>query len=295
MEQFELLVVGGGAAGMAAALAAAGKGRSVLLAEREPELGGILKQCLHMGFGRSYYGQDMSGVEYARRFIAEMAGVSITLCTGTEVLELRADRTALLSGRDGLRRVGFASCVLACGCRERGLDALRVAGTRPAGVFTAGTAQKLMNIGHYSIGREAVILGSGDVGQIVARQLVRSGRRVVALVEQNAALGGLPRNRRDCVEAYHIPVLLRTTAEEILGSGRISGVALRDLETGRRWEQACDTLIIATGLIPERALAERLTGGGPLPAWLKLCGNCDYVHDIVDAVTREGLALGAQI
>ena len=295
MEKFELLVVGGGAAGMAAAVAAARKGRTVLLAEREPAPGGILNQCIHRGFGRSFFGEDLNGVEYARRFAEELERTSVTLWTGTEVLELRADRTALLSGRAGLRRVSFDSCILAAGCSERTLDALHVAGTRPAGVFTAGTAQRLMNIGHYSAGNAAVILGSGDVGQIMARQLVQSGRRVVALAEQAASLGGLARNRRECVEAYHIPVLLRTTVEEVLGTGRVSGVILRDLETGRRWEEPCDTLIIAAGLIPDRTLANRLTGGGPLPGWLKLCGNCDYVHDIVDAVTREALALGEKV
>lgn len=292
MERFELLIVGGGAAGMAAALAAGRKGRTVLLAEREPVLGGILNQCVHRGFGRSWYGEDLSGVEYARRFLEELNTAPVAIRTGTEVLELRLDRTALLSGRAGLRRVGFDRCILACGCRERTLDALNIAGTRPAGIFTAGTAQKLMNIGHYDVGSRVVILGSGDVGQIMARQLVQSGRRVEALVEKAASLGGLARNRRECVEAYHIPVLLRTTVEEVLGADRVSGVILRDLETDRRWEQPCDALILAAGLIPDRALADRLTGGGPLPGWLKLCGNCDYVHDIVDAVTREALSLG---
>ena len=292
MERFERLIVGGGAAGMAAALAAGRKGRTVLLAEREPVLGGILNQCVHRGFGRSWYGEDLSGVEYARRFLEELNTAPVAIRTGTEVLELRLDRTALLSGRAGLRRVGFDRCILACGCRERTLDALNIAGTRPAGIFTAGTAQKLMNIGHYDVGSRVVILGSGDVGQIMARQLVQSGRRVEALVEKAASLGGLARNRRECVEAYHIPVLLRTTVEEVLGAGRVSGVILRDLETDRRWEQPCDALILAAGLIPDRALADRLTGGGPLPGWLKLCGNCDYVHDIVDSVTREALSLG---
>ena len=255
-------------------------------------LGGILSQCVHRGFGRSWYGEDLSGVEYARRFLEELNTAPVAIRTGTEVLELRLDRTALLSGRAGLRRVGFDRCILACGCRERTLDALNIAGTRPAGIFTAGTAQKLMNIGHYDVGSRVVILGSGDVGQIMARQLVQSGRRVEALVEKAAALGGLARNRRECVEAYHIPVLLRTTVEEVLGAGRVSGVIFRDLETDRRWEQPCDALILAAGLIPDRALADRLTGGGPLPGWLKLCGNCDYVHDIVDSVTREALSLG---
>ena len=292
MEELELLVVGGGAAGMAAALAAAKGGKGVLLAEREKALGGILNQCLHSGFGRSFYGEDLTGAEYARRFSSALASVPITVCTGTEVLELREDRTALLTSRAGLRRVRFRRCVLASGCREKTLDALQVAGTRPAGIFTAGTAQKLVNLGHYGVGSEIVILGSGDVGQIMARQLTQSGRRVVALVEQASALGGLARNRRECVEAYRIPVLLRTTVERILGAERIRGVVLRELDSGQCWEQPCDTLIVAAGLTPERTLLEGLEKRGEKPDWLYLTGNCAHVHDIVDAVTREALDLG---
>ena len=292
MDEFDILVIGGGAAGMAAALAAAKGGRSVLLAEREKALGGVLNQCLHRGFGRSFYGEDLSGAEYARRFMSELGSVPVTVRTGTEVLELRGDRTALLSSRAGLCRVGFRRCVLAAGCRELGLDWLHVSGTRPAGVFTAGTAQKLVNVGRYGVGSEIVVLGSGDVGQIMARQLVQSGRRVAALVEQASALGGLARNRRECVEAYHIPVLLRTTVESILGAGRIRGVVLRELDTGCRRELNCDTLIVAAGLTPERTLLRGLITRGALPDWLYLSGNCERVHDIVDAVTREALDLG---
>ena len=289
MERYDVLIVGGGAAGMAAALAAAENGRAVLLAERETALGGILNQCLHKGFGRSWFAEDLTGTEYARRFVDAVNGSAVTVRTGTEVLSLRADRTALLSGRAGLYRVGFDRCVLAAGCRERPLGALCVAGTRPAGVFTAGTAQKLMNVGHYGVGSRIVILGSGDVGQIMARQFVQAGQQVVAVVEQAAELGGLARNRRECIERYRIPVLLRTTVEAVLGEERVSGVVLRALDTGRQWTLACDTLVTAVGLEPDRELLEAL---GAQPAWLHLSGNCDYVHEIVDGVTREALALG---
>ena len=277
---------------MAVALAAAKRGREVLLAEREENLGGILNQCLHRGFGRSYYGDDLCGVEYAKRFCADLASAPVDIRTGTEVLELRGDRTALLSSRVGLCRVGFQQCVLASGCREKTLDTLQVCGTRPSGVFTAGTAQKLANVGHYGIGHEIVILGSGDVGQIMARQLTESGKNVLALVEKASALGGLLRNRRECVEAYHIPVLLHTTVERILDTERIRGVMLRDLESEHHWEQPCDTLIVATGLTPERTLIRDLADGKNLPDWLHLSGNCDHIHDFVDAVTREALDLG---
>ena len=293
METYDVLIVGGGAAGMAAALSAAEKGRRVLLADRESVLGGVLRQCLHAGFGRHIFGEDLSGLEYGRRYAAAVAASGVEVRLGTEVLSLRADRTALLSSRDGLRRVGFSQCVLAAGCRETPLGALDVVGTRPAGVFTAGTAQKLVNVGHYAVGSEIVILGSGDVGQIMARQFVQSGRRVVAMVEQAAALGGLARNRRECVEAYRIPVLLRTTVDEVLGDQRVRGVVLRDLDTGARRTLVCDTLVTAVGLVPDRALCEGL--GDPPPDWLHLSGNCDFVHDIVDSVTQEALALGAAL
>ena len=293
METYDVLIVGGGAAGMAAALSAAERGRRVLMADRETELGGILNQCLHAGFGRHIFGEDLTGLEYGRRYAAAVAASDVEVRLGTEVLSLREDRTALLSARDGLRRVGFARCVLAAGCRERPLGALDVAGTRPAGVFTAGTAQKLVNVGHYAVGSQIVILGSGDVGQIMARQFVQSGRRVVAMVEQAAALGGLARNRRACVEAYHIPVLLRTTVDEVLGEKRVRGVVLRDLDSGARRTLECDTLVTAVGLVPDRALCAGL--GDPPPDWLHLSGNCAFVHDIVDSVTEEALALGAEL
>ena len=292
MEQFDILIVGGGAAGMAAALGAAERGQRTLLADRETALGGVLNQCIHSGFGLHIFGEDLTGTEYARRYVELVAQSTVTVWTGAEALSLRGDKTALISKRDGLRRVGFERCVLAAGCREMPIGALGVAGTRPAGIFTAGTAQKLVNVGHYSVGSEVVILGSGDVGQIVARQIVQSGRRVVAMVEQASVLGGLARNRRDCIEAYHIPVLLRTTVDEVLGEGRVSGVMVRELDTGRRRAIACDTLITAVGLVPDRALCQGLTPDGTPPDWLRLAGNCDCVHEIVDSVTKEGYALG---
>ncbi len=295
MEHYDILTVGGGAAGMAAALSAAEKGRRVLLCERAAALGGVLNQCLHRGFGRAWYGEDLTGVEYGGRFAARLAHSDVTVCTGAEVLSLSPERSALISGRAGLFRVSFDRCVLSAGCRERPIGALPVSGTRPAGVFTAGTAQMLLNVGHYSIGAAAVILGSGDVGQIVARQLVQSGHSVVAMVEQADRLGGLARNRRECVEAYHIPVLLRATVEQVHGAGRVSAVTVRHLDTGARETLECDTLITAVGLVPDRALCRGLESGGALPDWLHLAGNCAFVHDIVDSVTAEAMALGAEL
>jgi len=295
MERTELLVIGGGAAGMAAALAAARSGRSVLLCERDDRLGGVLNQCLHRGFGLSVFREDLTGPEYAARCVSALDGFGVRVRTGTSVLSLSPDRTALLSGRDGVRRVGFARCILAAGCRERTVGSLGVAGTRPAGVFTAGTAQRLENVDGLSVGSRIVILGSGDIGQIMARQFVRSGRTVVAVVEQRDHVGGLARNRRDCLEAYAVPVLLGATGDEIMGTGRISGVMVRHLDTGRRERLDCDALVTAVGLLPDRALCRDVLADGQLPPWLRLCGNCESVHDIVDSVTREAERLGAAL
>ena len=295
MERTDLLVIGGGAAGMAAALSAAETGHAVLLCEKDERLGGILNQCVHRGFGRAVFTRDLTGREYAAEYAGRFPCPGVRVLTGTAVLSLSPDRTALLSGRDGLRRVGFERCVLAAGCRERSPWSQGIAGTRPAGVFTAGAAQRLENVDGLRVGSRIVILGSGDVGQIMARQFAQSGREVAAVVEQADRVGGIARNRRECLEAYDIPVLLRSTVDEILGTGRIRGVTVRDLDTGERREIACDTLITAVGLIPDRVLCRDVMDGGMLPGWIRLCGNCESVHDIVDSVTREAEALGASL
>ena len=294
MERYDLLVIGGGAAGMAAALAAEKAGmRSVLLVERDTVLGGILRQCFHHGFGRGYFGEDLTGPEYAERFFSRIGRSGIKVQTGMTVLRLQEQR-ALLCGNGAVRWIGFRQCVLAAGCREQTLGALPVSGTRPAGIFTAGTAQRLVNIGNYDIGDEIVILGSGDIGQIMARRFVLRGKRVVAMIEQHNALGGLARNRRECILAYHIPVILSATVDEMIGEGRISGVMVRHLDTGRRELLPCRTLVTALGLIPEQELIAPW-GKDNLPPWLHICGNCDYVHEIVDSVTAQAEALGERL
>lgn len=295
MEAVDVLVIGGGAAGMAAALAASGTGKRVLLAERAETLGGVLPQCIHHGFGRGYFGEDLTGPKYARRFIDRIRTSSVDVRTGTAVLQLRADKTALLSSTEGLLTVHFAHCILCTGCRERTLGALPIGGTRPAGIFTAGQAQKLINLGGYDIGQNIVILGSGDIGQIMARRFTLLGKRVTAIVEIRDSLGGMARNQKDCIHAFHIPVLLRATVDEVLGVGRISGVMVRHLADGRREKFLCDTLVTALGLIPERELVRPLALDGKLPTWLSLCGNCEHVHDIVDSVTTQALQLGASV
>ena len=295
MEHFDLLIVGGGAAGMAAALAAERAGaKRILIAERDGTLGGILPQCIHNGFGLGYFKEDLTGPEYAARFIARIAQSGVSVRLDTTVLELRADKTALLSACGALERIGFDRCILATGARETPAAALGICGTRPAGVFTAGQAQKLVNLGHYDIGQNIVILGSGDVGQIMARRFTLLGKKIVAMVEISDHLGGLVRNRRSCIEAYRIPVIFKATVSEIHGVGRISGVTVRHLDTGAQEHLTCDTLVTAVGLVPERELISPLAApDGTLPEWLTAIGNCDFIHEIVDAVTVQAEAAGA--
>jgi len=291
MESFDILVIGGGAAGMAAALELSRGGARVLLAERSEALGGVLPQCIHHGFGLGYFSRDLTGPEYAAEFIKKIENSDVEVRLGTMVLELREDKTALLSSPKGAYDVAFGRCILCTGSRERSIGSLKVGGTRPAGVFTAGTAQKMVNLGGYDIGRRIVILGSGDIGQIMARRLTLLGREIVAMVEQNSRLGGLVRNQKNCIEAYNIPVILNATVERIHGAGRVSGVTVRHLDSGETEILPCDTLITAIGLIPEREL---MAGIGQ-PEWLQLCGNCDYIHEIVDTVSAQAERLAAEI
>lgn len=292
MKHVDLLVVGGGAAGMAAALAAK-EAKSILLIEREEELGGVLNQCLHEGFGLRYFGRSLTGTEYAEEFRRRVENSDVTVKTGTTVLRIDPDRTALLSGTEGFERVGFSRCILSTGCRERPLGAIDAAGTRPAGILTAGTAQRLVNRGGYEVGERIVILGSGDIGQIMARHFAQLGKEVVSMVELRNELGGLARNRKNCIEAYHIPVILSATVERVHGTGRIEGVTIVHVDTGEREYLACDTLVTALGLIPERELVSALHRDGAYPDWLTLCGNCEHVHEIVDSVTAQAEAAGA--
>jgi len=297
MEHFELLIVGAGAAGMAAALAAEKAGRGpVLLADRNPYPGGVLPQCIHNGFGLGYFKEDLTGPAYAARFIGPLTQSKTVLRLETTVLELRADRTALLSGPGRFERVSFGRCLLCTGARERAIGSLpTVTGTRPSGVFAAGQAQKLVNLGGQDIGRRIVILGSGDIGQIMARRFTLRGRQVAVMVEQASALGGLARNRKNCIEAFGIPVLLRSTVTRLHGTGRLSAVTVTHLDTGAEELIPCDTLVTALGLIPERELAAPLTRDGMLPDWLRCCGNADFIHEIVDSVTTQAEAAAMEV
>lgn len=322
----DILIIGAGAAGMAAALAAEKKGYAkILLAERNKEPGGILLQCIHNGFGLGYFKEDLTGVQYAERFRKLLYQSKATVMCGTMVLKLNQDRTALLSNKTGLTEIHFKKCVLATGCRERTLQSLDICGTRPAGIMTCGTAQKLMNVDGLEAGDDIIILGTGDVGQIMARQLIRAGKNVITMIEKESSPGGLKRNQENCLKAYHVPVMLNTQITSISGSGRIDGVQVRHTDTGKEEFLKCSTLLTAIGMIPETELAKDLLqppeanprsltqnpetdprslpqtpeekpAGCPsrtasLPDWLILTGNCDYVHDIVDSVTTDALNL----
>jgi thioredoxin reductase len=291
----DIFIVGSGAAGMSAAAAAASCGASVIVADDRAVPGGILNQCVHRGFGLGRYGRDMSGPEYSDeefRILAETDAVCLQSC---RVLSLSEDMTALISSPAGLERISFSECVLATGCTERPLWSLPVAGTRPEGIYTAGEAQEMTELGGYDIGERIFILGSGDIGQIMARRFVQLGKTIVCMAEKNDHLGGLRRNQEECIKAYDITVVLKSTVTEIHGSPRIAGVTLHHLDTGEDEYIECDTLITALGLDPDRSLADSLRDEHGYPEWLHFCGNADYVHEIADSASAQGERLGREL
>ena len=285
----ELLIIGAGAAGMTAAISAWEAGcRDILLVDRRSRPGGILPQCLHKGFGLASFGAELSGPEYTAHLVQRLETTGVHLAFGTEVLEIRSSRTAVLSHCRGLVELNFERLILATGCREKTIGSLPLAGTRPAGIFTAGQAQEMMNIYRQDPGKEILILGSGDLGLIMAREFVLAGKHVIAVIEKEAHYGGMARNFHRCIEPYSTPLLLRTTVTAIHGAGRISGVTLQHLDSGKKEQIPCDTLITALGLIPERELVRKLGE----PNWLFLVGNCHKVHDLVDSAAAEAVQVG---
>ncbi len=292
MRSCKLLVVGAGAAGISAALAGWDAGcRDVVLVDRAENTGGILPQCLHEGFGLSAYGQELTGPEYAARLEEKLADTGVVFLPGTEVLSVSEERIAVLSRRGAVERLRFERMILASGCRERSIGSLSVAGARPAGIFTAGQAQERINLRRQDIGDEILILGSGDLGMIMARRFTLGGRHVIAVLEQAAQYGGMARNYHRCIEAFFIPLRCRMTVREIHGEGRICGVTAEHLDSGEREFIACDTLVTALGLIPERELVRGLEDRD----WLSLVGNCSKVHDIVDSAVSEAARIGSQV
>ena len=292
MKNTELLIIGAGAAGIAAACAAWEAGcRDILLVDRREQLGGILPQCIHEGFGLSSFGIELTGPAYAERLAERLGQTGVRFLPGREVLAVTKEKTAVLSGSGGLEEIRFERLILASGSREKALGSLPIAGTRPAGIFTAGQAQEMINLHHWKLGSSVVILGSGDLGMILARRLILEGKQVLALVEQNDHYGGMARNYHRCIEAYQIPILYHRTIREIHGLPRITGVTMEDLESGEREQICCDTLITAIGLVPERELVFGLEEA----AWLSFAGNCSRVHELADSAAAEGAKIGRAV
>jgi len=314
MKEVDLLVVGGGSAGMSAAVAACEGGvGSILIAERSADLGGILRQCIHNGFGLRNFNADLTGTEYAQRCADRVRRLGIPVLTNAFVIGLTRDRVAtVVSPQNGLEKIRAKSVILAMGCRERSRGALLIPGQRPAGVLTAGTAQRYLNLEGYLPGRKIVILGSGDIGLIMARQFVLEGARVQEVVELRSFSGGLPRNIAQCLDDFQIPLSLNTTVVNIHGRSRVEGVTVAQVDASRRpvpdTERfiECDTLLISAGLIPENELTRQAgiplspsTGGALVDDCLMTqtdgifsCGNVLHVHDLVDNVSDEAAAAG---
>ena len=314
MKQVQLAIIGGGPAGLAAAIAAREKGvEDILIIERDKELGGILNQCIHAGFGLHTFGQELTGPEYAGRFISRVQQLHIPYLLRTMVLDLSRDRVLTVTGPEtGLIQIQAQAVILAMGCRERPRGALNIPGYRPAGIYSAGTAQRLVNMEGFMPGKNVVILGSGDIGLIMARRMTLEGAKVHAVAEVLPYSGGLKRNIVQCLEDFDIPLYLSTTVVDIHGRERLEGVTLARVDENRRpipgTEQhiPCDTLLLSVGLLPENELSSaagvRLSGvtGGPevtdrlatsIPG-VFACGNVLHVHDLVDFVSQEAQKAG---
>ena len=312
----KLAVIGGGPAGLAAAIEACRNGVSpddILIIERDRELGGILNQCIHAGFGLHMFGEELSGPEYSGRFIEEVKEMGIGYVTDSMVLSVSDDRVVtFVSPSLGFIRMKAGAVVLCTGCRERTRGALNIPGTRPAGLYTAGTAQRFVNIEGYMPGKRVVILGSGDIGLIMARRMTLEGAHVKCVAELLPYSGGLKRNIVQCLHDYDIPLLLSHTVVDIHGRERLEGVTLAEVGPDRKPVPGsekyipCDTLLLSVGLLPENELSEgaevtldRVTGGPAVNESLETnvpgifaCGNVLHVHDLVDYVSEEAARAG---
>ena len=313
MDSVDVAVIGGGPAGLAAAISAKreGAGRVVIL-ERDDGLGGILQQCIHTGFGAQILKEDLTGPEYAERFVQEARQLEIEVKLGTMILEVSASEVVGINQREGPFRVHAKSIVLAMGCRERACGALRIPGNRPAGVFTAGTAQWYVNVLGHLPGNRIVVLGSGDVGLIMARRLTLEGAKVEGVVELMPYPGGLNRNVVQCLLDYDIPLILGHTVTCIHGRERVEGVTIAQVDEealpvpGTESFIPCDTLLLSVGLIPENELSRKAgitidpATGGPVVdetfetsvSGIYSCGNVVHVHDLADDVTEDGYVAG---
>ena len=314
MQNVRLVIVGGGPAGLAAAVAAYDAGeRDILVLEREPQLGGILNQCIHNGFGLHTFKEELTGPEYADRYVQQLLERKIEYKLNTTVLDVSPEKVVTyVSAEDGLVSVAAQAIILACGCRERPRGAINIAGMRGAGVYSAGTAQKLVNIDGYMPGREVVILGSGDIGLIMARRMTFEGAPVKAVVELMPYSSGLNRNIVQCLNDFDIPLYFSHTVVKINGGDRVTGVVVAEVDEKLRPKKEteqlieCDTLLLSVGLLPENELAKNAqvtlsptTGGAVVDENLMTsvdgvfeCGNVLHVHDLVDFVSAEATNAG---
>ncbi len=314
MAKVDLVIIGGGPAGMSAAVAAYDAGlRDILILERDKSLGGILRQCIHNGFGLHRFKEELTGPEYAYRYELQVRERNIPFKLNTMVLDIAPNKViTAMNSEDGMFTIEAKAIILAMGCRERPKGALNICGTRPSGIFTAGTAQKFVNMDGYMPGKKVVILGSGDIGLIIARRMTLEGAEVKAVCELMPYSGGLARNIEQCLNDFGIPLMLSHTVVEIHGKERVTGVTIAKVDERRkpiaetRQYIECDTLLLSVGLLPENELTKSahiplspITGGAMVDQNRQTetegvfsCGNVLHVHDLVDYVSEEAEIAG---